>query len=287
MSIFRFSRGDRFVKRIVLTVSLILVLVVTLSLDIRKSSVTYLQNPALTVGFWIESLGKSLFGGISGLWNNYINLIHTRENNLKLQKQLDEIKGENQRLRELQTENERLRNLLAIPIPPPLKPITAQVVLRDPTNWFKSLTINKGTRDGVLAGMGVVTTTGVVGRVLKSGGQSAVVQLLTDRNSAVPVLVSRTRDEGILEGTTFGLARIKYLSLDLNLIPGDQVVTSGLTPTFPKGLMIGTISKSERESEAHPFLTAEIVPAVNFSRLEEVLVLPPSGFSDAAEPEKK
>jgi rod shape-determining protein MreC len=293
MSIFRFSRSDRFLKRIVLAVSLIMVLAVAVSLDLSKSPPSRFQNPVLFVGYWVEASFHSLFKGVSTLWSNYINLVQTRDKYLQLQKDFDALKGENNSLKENQLENERLRKLLEIPIPPSLKVTAAEVILRDPSNWYKSLTINKGIQDGVMPGMGVVTSAGVVGRILKSGSKSSIVQLITDRNSAVAVIVSRTRDEGVLEGTFKGFARVKYLSVDLKLAAGDQVETSGLTPTFPKGLLIGSVIKVAQKSDPEgkkqtelmtgdPFLSVEVVPAVNFSRLEEVMVLR-SASADPAE----
>jgi rod shape-determining protein MreC len=298
MSIFRFSRSDRFIKKLILSVSLIMVLAIAISMDLKKTSPAYFQNPVLYISYWVETAGHALFKGISGIWSNYISLIQTHEKYIQLQKDFEVLNGENSRLKEIQLENERLRKLLDIPLPLSLKPIAAEVILRDTSNWYKSLTINKGNRDGIQSGMGVITPSGIVGRVLKTGSRSAIVQLITDRNSAVAAVISRTRDEGVLEGTARGLARIKYLSLDLKLLPGDQVLTSGLTPTFPRGLVIGTVVRMDQKPEldekkrkevasSDPFLSVEVVPAVNFSRLEEVMVIPQSSLPEQVEPVKK
>ena len=284
MSIFRFQRSDRFYKKFFFSISILLILVLAVSLDLRKVAPSYFQNPILSVGCLIESAGNTLLHGISNIWFNYINLVDIRNRYTHLQREYEVLKGENLQLKESQTENLRLRQLLEIAPPLPLKLTEAQVIMRDPSNWYQSLTINKGTDAGVLPGMGVITPYGIVGRVLKSSSRSAVVLLITDRNSAVPALISRTRDQGILEGTTHGFARIKYLSLDLKLEIGDPVLTSGLTPAFPKGLKIGNVVKIEQKTESDgkkskdliysdPFLLVEVVPAVSFSRLEEVMVI--------------
>ncbi|MFI5304764.1 MAG: rod shape-determining protein MreC [Nitrospiria bacterium] len=284
MSIFRFPRSDRFLKKLILTVSLVMVLAVAVSIDLRRASPSYFQNPVLFLGYWVESSIHSLIKGVSDIWSNYINLVQTREKYIQLQKDFELLKGENYSIKEIQLENIRLKKLLEMPLPTPLKVTAAQVILRDPSNWYKSLTINKGTDDGVEPGMGVFTPGGVVGRILKAGPKSSVVQLITDRNSAVAVLITTTRDEGVLEGTTRGLARIKYLSLDIKVSVGEQIETSGLTPTFPKGILVGSIIQIDQKSEqdenrtseltmGDPFLSVEVVPAVNFSRLEEVMVI--------------
>jgi rod shape-determining protein MreC len=118
----------------------------------------------------------------------------------------------------------------------------------------------------------VIALTGVVGRVVKTTASSSMVLLLTDPSNAITALIQRTRDEGIVEGTAQGLARIKYVPLLSTVRVGDHVVTSGLTGGFPKGLSIGTITRIDK-AEGDLFQSAEIAPEVDFSRLEEVLVL--------------
>jgi rod shape-determining protein MreC len=132
--------------------------------------------------------------------------------------------------------------------------------------------INKGSRDGVAVEMGVITPAGVVGRVIKAEPAVSQVLLITDRNSAVAALIQRTRDEGLVEGTEKGLARIKYLSLLADVKEGDLVLTSGLTGSFPKGLPIGTLGLVTKK-ELDLFQQAELTPNVDFSKIEEVLVV--------------
>ena len=279
MSIFRIQRNDRLNKRFVFFILVLSILVLVFFMGPGKSTPSFFQHPVLYVGYLIETTTRSVINVISGVWNGYLNLVHVQEKFEKLTRDYDLLKGENSRLQESLAENQRLRLLLELPSPVPMKLTAAQVIMRDPTNWYQSLTINKGTSAGIFPGMGVVSPNGVVGRVIKAGARSAVVLLVTDRNSAVAVLIGRTRDEGILEGTAGGLARIKYLSPELKLVPGDPVLTSGLTPTFPKGLVIGTVSRAgpgkgaRGDSPSDPFLSVEVFPSVNFSRLEEVTVI--------------
>jgi rod shape-determining protein MreC len=120
--------------------------------------------------------------------------------------------------------------------------------------------------------MGVLTLSGVVGRVVKATNYSSVVLLVNDPNNAVPGLIQRTRDQGIVVGTIGGRARMRYIPLLSTVQLGDVVATSGLTGAFPKGIPIGTISRIEKEDD-DLFLSAEIVPEVEFTKLEEVLVI--------------
>ena len=96
--------------------------------------------------------------------------------------------------------------------------------------------------------------------------------LVTDPNNAIAGLIQRTRDEGIVEGTRQGLAKLKYIPLLSSVRDGDRVVTSGLVGGFPRGLALGTITKIDKE-EGALFQSAELSPEVDVSRLEEVLVI--------------
>jgi len=150
--------------------------------------------------------------------------------------------------------------------------VAAQVIGRDTGNWYQTIILNKGSSDGLQSDQGVITPAGVVGRVVKTTASTAVVLLVTDPNNAIAGLIQRTRDEGIVEGTTQGQARLKYIPLLSNARPGDHVVTSGLVGGFPRGIPIGTITRIDKEEEAL-FQSAELSPEVDPNRVEEVLVI--------------
>ncbi|HEY5649762.1 MAG TPA: rod shape-determining protein MreC, partial [Nitrospiria bacterium] len=180
--------------------------------------------------------------------------------------------AENIRLEEAALAHKRLEEILGLKQTGRFSFIPANVIGRDPTNWYQTLQIDKGTRDGVAVDMGVTTPRGVVGRVIEAGPTSSKILLLTDRNSAVAGLVQETRDEGIVEGTEKGLARIKYLSLLATSEEGHRVITSGLAGSFPKGFLIGILGPLTKK-ENDLFQEARVIPATDFSRLEEVLVI--------------
>jgi rod shape-determining protein MreC len=214
----------------------------------------------------------SLTQGIDSLWSRYIALRHVQDENLNLRRETAMLQEEASRLRERAAASDRLRELLDLKEELPYTTIAARVIARDPTNWYRSIVINKGQDDGISVEMGVMTPSGAVGRVVKVQRQLAIVLLIIDRNNAITGLVQRTRDEGIVEGTEKGWAWIKYLPLLSNVKVGDIVVTSGLAGGFPRGLPIGRITRIERR-EAELFLSAEIQPDTDFGRLEEVLVI--------------
>lgn len=206
------------------------------------------------------------------MWNGYVALHRVHEENRRLQREVEHLQGQNAALREAAAAGQRLAALLEFRERPGPKTLAAQVVGRDATNWYRAIVLNKGERDGVHVEMGVVTPAGVVGRVTKTTPVTSMVLLITDPNSAVAGIIQRARDEGIVEGTVPGRARMKYIPLLSTVQVGDTVVTSGLTGVFPRGLAIGRITRIEK-AEEELFQNAEIVPAVDFLKLEEVLVV--------------
>ncbi|OQW37986.1 MAG: rod shape-determining protein MreC [Nitrospira sp. SG-bin1] len=238
-----------------------------------------LQNVFQQVGGpfgWIISWPFQAVAGIhdriSNVWGRYVALQGVEEDNQQLRRELDLLKEQNGQLREASAATERLSALLEFKKQALPTSVAAQVIGRDTGNWYKTIILNKGTSDGLQSDQGVITPAGVVGRIVKTTASTAVVLLVTDPNNAIAGLIQRTRDEGIVEGTTEGQARLKYIPLLSNARPGDHVVTSGLVGGFPRGIPIGTITRIDKEEEAL-FQSAELSPEVDPTRVEEVLVI--------------
>jgi rod shape-determining protein MreC len=175
-------------------------------------------------------------------------------------------------LREAAAATQRLSALLQFKEQALPTMIAAQVIGRDSSNRYKSVILNKGDSDGIQKDMGVITPSGVVGRVVKTTGATSVVLLVTDPNNAIAGLIQRTRDEGIVEGTPQGRAKLKYIPMLSVVKEGDHVVTSGLVGGFPRGIAIGTITGIERD-EGALFQTADLSPDVDVNHVEEVLII--------------
>jgi rod shape-determining protein MreC len=214
----------------------------------------------------------SLDQGVSDIWQRYVALQGVEEENHRLRQDIEWLREQNNQLREAAAATQRLAALLQFKEQALPAMVAAQVIGRDATNRYRSVILNKGESDGIQPDMGVITPSGVVGRVVKTTGGTSVVLLLTDPNNAIAGLIQRTRDEGIVEGTPRGLARLKYIPMLSAVRDGDRVVTSGLVGGFPRGLAIGTITSIDRE-EGALFQTAELTPEVDVSRVEEVLVI--------------
>lgn len=231
-----------------------------------------LGGPVGWLASWPLRAVAGVHNGIGNLWTGYVALQEVEEENKRLRKELEYLQGQNSRLREAAAATERLTALLEFKTQALPTMVAAQVIGRDTGNWYRTIILNKGESDGLRPDMGVITAAGVVGRIVKTTAAASVVLLVTDPSNAIAGLIQRTRDEGIVEGTTQELARLKYIPLLSSVRPGDRVVTSGLVGDFPRGLAIGTITRIDKV-EGALFQSAELTPEVDVNRVEEVLVL--------------
>lgn len=216
---------------------------------------------------------KTRTGSWSGVFSDKGDL--QREIN-ELQKENQRLALENQFLREYRQEVDRLRILIGFEESNQdrLELLPARVIARSPGNWYRYLVIDRGLKDGLRKGMPVIHPSGLVGRVENVSNSSAQVSLLTDRETAVGVIVEETRDtSGIVEGLgnsrELRMINIPYYS---QVKKGNRIVTSGLSISYPQGIYIGKVTSVIREPNGL-LLTATVQPAVNFDRLEEVLVV--------------
>ena len=204
--------------------------------------------------------------------DSYVLLVNLKRENVALRRMVGKLREENNFLREKAIASERLRNLLRFSkkIPRPMLPV--QIIGIDPSSWFRTIVIDKGTKHGVNRGMAVVSPEGIVGHVLQASPHCAKVLLIIDFNSSVDAIIQRSRAKGLVEGNGENLCRLKYAPRTHDIQLGDRVVTSGLGGRYPKGLMIGKISKVKKKSYGL-FQHAEIIPSVNFTKLEEVFII--------------
>jgi rod shape-determining protein MreC len=258
-------------RLILLLLALLLSVIFLLPKQTRSVLQTVGQPISAVVFLPIEAL-TTLEQSVIGLWQEYVALRHVREENRQLRRDLDVLQRQNSDLRESAVAAQRLGSLLEFKEQFVPHTVAARVVRRDSTNWYSSVILNKGDRDGIRPEMGVMTSAGIVGRVVKTGPFSSIVLLVTDPHNAITGIIQRSRDEGIVEGTFQGRARIKYLPLLASIRVGDIVVTSGLTGGFPRGIVIGTVLTMQKE-EGELFQSAEIAPQVDLSKLEEVLII--------------
>jgi rod shape-determining protein MreC len=214
----------------------------------------------------------ALQAGAVGLWRDYVDLRGLREENRGLRREVAALRSRVASLEEVAIENRRLHALLGMRERAPHRLAGAKVIGRDGSNWSRALIVDRGSKAGVARNMPVLVPEGLVGRVVEVTPWAAKVQLVTDPVSAVGALVQRTRAGGVLAGEVGGAARLRYLPLLADVRPGDRVLTSGEGGVFPKGMPLGEVAQVERRSGTF-FQEALIAPSVDFSRVEEVLVL--------------
>lgn len=217
------------------------------------------------------------YGG--SIWSRYLRLVHVEDENRRLTERLRILEAENHRASEIELQNQRLQELLEFRAQIPTDAVAARVTGKDASGWFQTVTIDRGDADGIRPGMAVVCAEGVVGRIAQTSRHAARVLLISDHNSGVDALTQRTRARGIVEGSPNGACAMKYIKRTEDVDVGDVVVTSGLDGIFPKGLLVGRVTGVTRKDYGL-FQVAVVVPMVEFSKLEEVLVVtspPPDG----------
>jgi rod shape-determining protein MreC len=184
-----------------------------------------------------------------------------------------------QQERALAQEARTLQALLGLHQTTPLSTTGASVVRADvigdaASPYFRTMTIDKGTGDGLRPDMAVIAPAGVVGRVIMPSGRAAKIQLLIDANAAAGALIERSRAQGLVIGTGTETLQMEYVSGTADIRVGDQVVTSGIDGIYPKGVLIGQIESVERG--AGDYTNVVVRPAVELSALEAVLVVSPA-----------
>ena len=220
----------------------------------------------------IADLGKRASIALSDTWNGYVDLVGVRQEREWLRTRVRTLEADADAYSSLARENERLTELLGLRDSLAPHSVAARITGADASKLFRTATLNKGRRDGVSEGAAVIAAEGVVGRVVATSLHASRVLLLDDPNSGVDALVRRTRARGIVEGGSPAGCRLKYVKRREDIRENDKVITSGLDGIFPKGLTIGAIV-AMAEEEHGLYRTAEVQPAVDFAKLEEVLVV--------------
>lgn len=254
----------------VLFLFLALVLLALYAREDRQTSLV--EKVLMQVAFPFQQGAQKTFLWFKGVGEDYIFLSEVQEENRDLKRIIYALKEENNRLREALQTDERLEKLSSFRSQFPYPSQLAQVYARGPSSWFKTVLINKGEKDGVAKDMAVATSEGVVGRVIEVSPDTAKVLLIIDPNSAMDVVIQRSRAQGIMEGKIDEVCILKYVQKNEDVQVGDRVLTSGLGGIFPKGLVVGTVRQVERKRPGI-FQYIEVSPSVDLSKLEEVLVL--------------
>ena len=182
---------------------------------------------------------------VTGFFEGFADLRHAREQNVRLKEQVERLTQERDEANERAAKREHLESELGVPVLPQFRRIAANVISRNVTNWFKRLTIDRGSLDGVKKDMPVLTSSGIVGRVIDVGLNSAFVQLITDRYAGVGGMLQQSREMGEIRGQDNSRCEMKNVSGSVDVQAGETVVTTGLDGIYPKGLTVGIVESVE------------------------------------------
>ena len=247
-----------------------------------KSGVPVLTTVTFGVFAEIQRGSSSVVSGIRRVWSDYVGLRHVKAENDELKRALATAQVQLQEQRALADRSRGLQQLLELRDRSNLLTAAAEIIAESATTQFRTLTIDKGTRDGLRPDMAVIAPAGIVGRIVIPSARAAQVQLLIDRNAAAGALVERSRAQGIVIGDGDSRLRMDYVSEAADIVVGDAVVTSGIDSIFPKGFIIGHVETVEKNGPSYRRIIVR--PAVDFRSLEEVLVvLTPTAAHAAAD----
>lgn len=247
------------------------VLLISAQVNNTRTGVPILEGVAFGV---VAEVQRGISRGVSGirqLWGGYVWLRGVKTENEGLRRQLEAVQVEVQQQRALADRTRSLERLLDLRDRTTLKTAAAEIIAAGATPDFRTLTIDKGTGDGLRPDMAVIAPAGVVGRIVVPTQRAAKVQLLIDRNAAVGAIVERSRAQGVAIGGGGDRLRLDYVSELADVIVGDLVMTSGIDGIFPKGFLIGRVEAVEKSGGTYKRITVR--PEVDFTSLEEVLVV--------------
>jgi rod shape-determining protein MreC len=236
-----------------------------------KSGVRVLQAVTFAAFAEVQRGIASVIGGVSTVWSRYVALRGLESENAYLKQENAALGVRVQELRALAQRGERLELLFHLQHAIPQRTLAADVIAGDASSFFRTVTINRGSSDGLRSDMAVIAPGGVVGRVVGDpAARAARVQLLIDRNAGAGAIVDRSRAGGVVTGDGSAL-KMDYVSDLADVVAGDVVVTSGLDGIYPKGFVIGEVVSVDRGPGAYKRIAVR--PSVDVSSLEEVLVV--------------
>lgn len=228
---------------------------------------------AVTFGAFaeVQRATAGAIGGVRNVWSGYVALRGVRAENERLRRALADARVQMQEQRAAADRTRSLESLLNLQSSLELQTTAAQIIGAAASPDFRTITIDKGTLHGLQADMAVLAPQGVVGRVVVTGPRASRVQLLVDHNAAAGALIERSRAQGVAVGAGNERLRLDFVSEISDVMVGDAVVTSGIDGIYPKGFIIGRVDGVEKNGPA--YRTIGIRPAVDFSTLEDVLVV--------------
>jgi rod shape-determining protein MreC len=264
-------------KSRLLLLGLVLAHLVAISKQVERGGQSLLGQGLFALVAPIQGAITGSIRGVSGGWSGYVDLRRVHQENRSLQERIRLLEKQLQDRQEQAQEAERLREMLQLRKELPLDVLAAEVIVREGVPWSRTITIDKGSAEGVRLNAAVISATGVVGRVIALGPHASRVQLILDGQAGVGVRIERSRVTGVLVGqpgtptSVIGDLGLKYVPSLADVVVGDVVVTSGLDHLYPAGLVVGRVRSAARGTGL--FKEIVVTPSAQFNTLEEVMVV--------------
>ena len=262
-------------RNLIVLVGVLFAQVLGLAVQVRRTTDS---EPTRLIRIWavgtVTPLEKVLVWvqtSTGSVWHNYFYLRGVRAENRNLKQQIERMSLEQVRMSQDADQARRLQALLAFKEQFISRTMAAQVIGSSGSELSRSVYIDKGESDGLKPDMAVITAEGIVGKVLRVYRSTSQVLLIDDQTSGVGAILDKTRLQGILRGTPAGEAVLEKVMSDEAVPAGEMVLTSGGDGIFPKGLLVGRVTKVAQGNEL--FLNIRVRPAADLSKLEEVLVV--------------
>ncbi len=272
-------------KNILFLVAVLVAQIIGLAVQVRRPNTSGGDAPSVRlIRYWAVGLmsppEKALHGsgsGLRGMWSNYLDLRHVRQQNQELTEQLRRLQLEQASLLEDARQGQRLQALLAFKEHYVYSTVPAQVIGTSGTDQSRILYIDKGAKDGLKPDMAVITPDGIVGKLKDVFGGTSQVLVISDQTSGAGVVLEQTRLRGVLRGNALGQPQIINMLPDERVKPGERVVTSGGDQIYPRGLPVGVVDQVVPDTSNPPYMDILIKPAANLGHLEELLVITQAG----------
>jgi rod shape-determining protein MreC len=262
-------------RNVSILVAILFAQVLGLAVQVRRSSD---NESSRLIRVWMVSaitpIEKGIVwmqSGVGNTWRNYVYLRGVRQENRDLKYELENLRLQQVRLTEDAGQARRLQALLLFKEQYISKTVAAQVIGFTGSDLSRAIYIDKGGNDGIRADMAVITSDGVVGKVLRIYNSTALILLINDQTSGVGAILEKSRLQGVLRGTPAGEVVLEKVLSDEQVQAGEMILTSGGDEIFPKGLPAGIVTSVSRGADA--FLNIRVKPAAHLGRLEEVLVI--------------
>lgn len=260
-------------------IALVIVLGVIIGfINASDVKISFVENVVNIIVTPMQKIIANAGNGINNFFGYFSDVDAIKAENKKLKEENAELAEKLKNAEAAEKENESLRSLLGLKKTlTDFETVGAQVVSRDPSNWFSTFTVDKGTADGIAVDQTVVTNNkSLVGRVYEVGSNWAKIITITDPECSVGALIERSDEYGVTEGDAAlgqeGKCKLSYISKNTNLLVGDTLVTSGLGGIFPPGLLIGKVQSIKTDVQGISQY-AVVEPLCDLEKLKNVLIV--------------